>query len=102
MVKLTWEEMTKDGDGFPKAVAHTVEACVLKEKSITRAETYDSMRAGVSVKTTLEIRQEDWEETRHLVNNKPEYARKAYYDGCEYDIVRNYKVGKSKIEIVCG
>lgn len=102
MVNLIWEEQGKDEDGFSKTVEHSIGTYVLTEKSITRAEAYDSMRAGVSVKITLEIRQEDWEKTRHLVDGKPEYARKAYYDGIKYDIVRTYKVGKSKIEIVCG
>lgn len=101
-VKLIWEEVGKDGDGFPKKEAHSIDVCLLREKSVVRTEVYDSMRAGVSVKTVLEIRQEDWEETKHLVDNKPEYARKASLNGCEYDIVRTYKVGKSKIELVCG
>ena len=50
----------------------------------------------------FEIRQEDWEETRHLVDGKPEYARRVAHDGHEYDIKRTYKTGKAKIEVICG
>lgn len=102
MVNLIWEETVKDEDCFNKKVPHCVSAYVLREKSVTRAETYDSMRAGVSTKIVLEIRTEDWEQTRHIVNEKTEYARKAEYNGCTYDIVRIYKVGKSKVEVICG
>lgn len=98
--KLIWEENGKDADGFPVKTEHMVET-YCREKSATRQECYESMRAGVDVKTVLEIRQETWEKTRHIVNEKPEYARRVEYDECIYDIVRTYKIGKSKIEVVC-
>lgn len=100
-IKLIWEEPEKDGDGFEQNRDHATEA-YYKEKSITRAEAYESMRAGVSVQAIFEIRQEDWEETRHIVDGKPEYARKVEHDGRRYDIKRTYKIGKSKIEVICG
>lgn len=100
-IRLIWEETGKDEDGFEKNTEHSVDA-FCKEKSVTRAEAYESMRAGVSVQAVFEIRQEDWEETRHIVNGKPEYARKAEHDGGRYDIVRTYKTGKAKIEVICG
>lgn len=102
MVELIWESLEKDEDGFPQNKKHSINVHVLEEKSITRAEAYDSMRAGVSVKTVLVIRQEDFEDTRHMIDKKAQYARKAIYKDSEYDIIRTYKVGKSKIEIVCG
>lgn len=100
-IRLIWEEIGKDDDGFPKNIEHTVDA-YCQEKSVTRMEAYESMRAGVSVQAVFQIRQEDWEETRHTVDGKPEYARKAEHDGHRYDIIRTYKTGKSKIEVICG
>lgn len=98
---LVWETQEKDKDGFPVPVRNETEVYA-KEKSVTRQEKYLAMNSGVDVKTTLEVRQEDWEQTRHIVDKKPEYARKAIFDGCEYDIIRTYKAGKATIEIVCG
>ena len=100
-IRLIWEEIGKDEDGFEKNEEVSIDA-FCKEKSVTRMEAYESMRAGVSVQAVFEIRQEDWEETRHIVNGKPEYARKAEHDGRRYNIVRTYKAGKAKIEVVCG
>lgn len=100
-IKLMWSEIGKDADGFPMNKEHVVEA-YCKEKSVTRMEKYESMRAGVSVQKVFEIRKEDWEVTRHLENGKPEYARKAEHDGHTYDIQRTYSSGKAKIEVVCG
>lgn len=100
-IRLIWEEIGKDEDGFEKNEEVSIDA-FCKEKSVTRMEAYESMRAGVSVQAVFEIRQEDWEETRHIANGKPEYARKAEHDGRRYNIVRTYKAGKAKIEVVCG
>lgn len=100
-IKLIWEEIGKDADGFEQNTERLTEA-YCREKSVTRMEAYESMRAGVSVQAVFEIRQEDWEETRHIVDGKPEYARKAEHDGRRYDIARTYKTGKSKIEVICG
>ncbi len=100
-IRLIWEEIGKDEDGFEKNEEVSIDA-FCKEKSVTRMEVYESMRAGVSVQAVFEIRQEDWEETRHIANGKPEYARKAEHDGRRYNIVRTYKAGKAKIEVVCG
>ena len=78
-IRLIWEEIGKDEDGFEKNEEVSIDA-FCKEKSVTRMEAYESMRAGVSVQAVFEIRQEDWEETRHIVNGKPEYARKAEHE----------------------
>lgn len=100
--ELIWEEIGKDQDGFPIEGKQRRICVYANEKSVARAEMYESMRAGISVKTVLEVRQEDWEKTRHLVDKKPEYATKVIYDGCEYDVVRTWKEGKAIVEIVCG
>lgn len=101
IIKLIWEENEKDADGFATKKEHITEA-YCKEKSVTRAEAYGAMWAGVSVQAVFEIRQEDWEETGHTVNGITEYARKAEHGGRRFDIKRTYKIGKSKIEVVCG
>lgn len=98
---LILDKISKDNDGFPVSESTRIEVYA-EEKSITRAEFYESMRAGVSVKTVLEVRQEDFEEAKQIVDGKKEYARKIEYDGEEYEIKRTYRTGKSKIELICG
>lgn len=90
----------KDEDGFP--VEKSIEIPVyVREKSATRTEFYEALRSGISIKTVLETRQEDWEQSAHMVGGKKEYATQIRYDGSVYDIVRTYKNDKSMIEIVC-
>lgn len=90
----------KDDDGFP--VEKSVEIPVyVREKSATRTEFYEALRSGISIKTVLETRQEDWEQSAHMVGGKKEYATQIRYDGSVYDIVRTFKNDKSMIEIVC-
>lgn len=100
-IDLLWEEIQKDEDGFPVTQQHGY-AAYGEKKSATRMEVYEAMRAGVEVKAVFEVRLEDWEETKHLNNGRTEYARKIVYDGEEYEIVRAYEVGKSKVEVTCG
>ena len=100
IIQLIWEENTKDKDGFPKKEQHSVNAYA-REKSANRSEVYEAMRAGVTVRMILEIRVEDWECTRHIVNGKAEYARKVKVDECEYRIIRGYRIGKATIELTC-
>lgn len=98
---LIWSSKGKDKDGFPIEESHT-EAIYVEEKSASRMEFYEAMRAGVDVKLTLETRQEDFELSAHDVSGKKSYARKIRYDGYTYDIIRTYKTGRSKIQLVCG
>lgn len=91
---------TKDKDGFPVASVEEVPIFV-REKSAARMEFYEALRAGVRVKTVLETRQEDWEQSGRLVSGRKEYASQIRYDGAVYDIVRAYKKGKSMVEIIC-
>lgn len=100
-LKLIWKIAGKDEDGFPEEEQHEVDA-YYEEKSVTRQEAYESMRAGIKVEAIFEIRQEDWEETRHSVDGHIEYAREVEHDGRAYEIKRTYKKGKSKIEVICG
>ena len=98
---LLYVTNTKDSDGFP--VEHTESVTVsVREKSATRTEYYEALRAGKTVSMVLEVRQEDWELTRHQSENgRKAYATRAEYDGDVYDIVRTYKNDKSMIELIC-
>lgn len=90
----------KDTDGFPVEEKEKI-LIYVREKSVTRSEFYEALRSGISVKTVLETRQEDWELSARMVKGKKEYASKIEYDGTIYDIVRTYKNDKSMIEIMC-
>lgn len=91
----------KDEDGFPVKNRELI-SVFAREKSIARTEFYEAHRSNVNVKIALEMRIEDWEMSRHIVDGKPEYASKIIYDGCEYDVVRTYQRNKSMIQVVCG
>lgn len=90
----------KDEDGFPIEKRKEIPVYV-REKSATRTEFYEALRSGISIKTVLETRLEDWELSAHMVAGKKEYATQIEYDGSVYDIVRTYKNDKSMIEIIC-
>lgn len=99
-IKLVITKTEKDQDGFPKKKEQEL-SVFAEEKSVTRVEAYESMKAGISVKTVYEIRQEDWEYARRLADRRCVEKVKDC-EGSEYGIVRTYKTGKSKIELVCG
>ena len=90
----------KDKDGFPIEVKQGIPIYV-REKSVIRAEFYEALRSGITVKVILEARQEDWELSAHMAGEKKEYASQIEYDGSIYDIVRTYKNDKSMVEIIC-
>lgn len=91
---------TKDEDGFPIEKKSEIPIFV-REKSATRTEFYEALRSGVSIKTVLETRLEDWEQSAHIVAGKKEYATQIEYDGSVYDIVRTFRNDKAMIEIIC-
>lgn len=90
----------KDSDGFPVETKREIPIYV-REKSATRTEFYEALRSGITIKTVLETRQEDWDLSAHMVAGKKEYATQIEYDGSVYDIIRTYKNDKSMIEIIC-
>lgn len=99
-IKLIAVKTEKDIDGFPVEETQEIEVFA-REKSVTRTERYESMKAGVTAKVVYEIRQEDWEKARTISDEK--CVRKVKdEDSVEYDIIRTYKVGKATIELVCG
>lgn len=99
-VTLVTEIATKDRGGLPEK--QRSEAVVYaSEKSIVRTEFYQAMRSGITPKATFELRQEDFALSGVKTKKGMVYASKLLYDGVEYDIIRTYKKGKSKIELVC-
>ncbi len=99
-IKLIIVKTKKDQDGFP--VSKECEVTVFaEEKSVTRTEMYESMKAGVTVKTVYELRQEDWELVRRMADKRCVEKVKDFDENI-YRIIRTYKVGKAKIELVCG
>lgn len=98
---LIYTTYGKDEDGFPVERTEEVDVYV-REKSATRTEFYEALRSNITVSEVFEIRQEDWNLTRHLTDNqKVAYADKVRYDGAVYDIVRAFKNDKSMIEVIC-
>lgn len=98
--KLLVVENVKGENRYPEEKLKEIPIFV-REKSATRQEFYEALRAGITVKIVLETRQEDWEMSEHMVNGKKEYATQIEYAGSVYDIVRTYKNDKSMIEIIC-
>ena len=90
----------KDEDGY--SVENKTEYPVyVSEKSVSRTEFYKALSEHINLKMILELRQEDWNQTEHIVNVKKEYATRIEYDGCIYDIVRSYRNDRSMIELSC-
>lgn len=99
--RLVWVELTKDEDGFAVEIKKEISAYV-KEISVRRSEMYAAMQSGIHVETAFQMRQEEWEQTKHIVNGKKKYATAIIFEECEYQIIRTYKTGKANIELVCG
>lgn len=92
---------TDDSDGYPIEVEEKTEV-YLNKKSVARQEFYLAMQTGFKPTITFELRIDDYELTKHIVNNKPIYATKIEYDSCIYDIIRTYTKNESMIELTCG
>jgi len=90
----------KDADGFPIQTT-TKKKVFVREKSANRAEFYEALRSGVTVRTILEVRQEDYDDATLTVDGKRLCPSQIEYDGETYSIVRAYKPGKSMIELTC-
>jgi len=94
-------ENGQDSDGFPiESITEIPVYC--REKSVKYTEFYEAMRSGYRPRVILEMRIEDWEQSRRLVNGKVEYATRIEYDGGTYDVYRSYKKDRDMIQITCG
>lgn len=100
-VTLVTEATVKDKGGLP-CKGEPVETVVYaKEKSVVRTEFYQGMRAGITPKATFEMRQEDYELSAMESEKGIVYASKLINEGITYGIIRAYRKGKSKVELVC-
>lgn len=100
--KLIWYEIGKDEDGFPQKKEQNVTVFV-EEKEVVRAEFYEAMRNGISVKKVLKVRVEDYELSKHSADDgQTEYATEIEYDNVSYKIIRAFCRGKSRVELTCG
>lgn len=90
----------KDEEGFPIETRKEIPVYV-RTKSVTRTEFYDAMRSNIRTSIVFSMRIEDWKLSEHMVDGRKLYADKIKYDGCEYDVVRDYMLDKSTIEVTC-
>jgi len=90
-----------DSEGFPTETPTNYEVFVEK-KSIKRSEFYASMQAGMKPSIAFNLRIEDFEATKHIVDLQAVYATKITYDGATYDILRDYSVDDAMTELTCG
>lgn len=100
--KLIWSELKKNENGFPIKKNNEVDVFV-EEKEVVRAEFYEAMRSGITVKKVFKVRTEDFELSKHVDDaGNTAYATEIEHEGETYKIVRAYERGKAKIELTCG
>lgn len=91
-----------DEDGFPIEKVEEIPVYV-KEKSVRYTEFYDALRTGYTPKIILEMRQEDWAQSRRVdADGRVTYATQIMYDDEKFDVIRTYKKDRAMIQITCG
>lgn len=70
-------------------------------KSVSRNEFYKALSTGIAPSIVFEMRKEDYNLTKHIVNGKAVYASEVEYDGATYKIIREYQINKSFTEVTC-
>lgn len=90
----------KNENGYPITVETRYPAHAEK-MSVDRKEFYTSLQAGISPTAIFKMRNEDYEETKHIVDGKAVYVSIVEYDGGRYDIIRGYVIGDGMIELTC-
>ena len=101
IANLIYTTETEDSDGYAIETDVKTEVFVNK-KSVTRSEFYTAMQSGMRPSVVFELRIEDYELTKHIVNGKALFADKVEYDEAIYDILRTYSKNESMIELTCG
>lgn len=101
IANLIYTTEMQDEEGYPIQAEVKTEVFVNK-KSVARTEFYIAMQSGMKPSVIFELRTEDYELTKHVVNSKTLFADKVEYDGGQYDIIRTYAKGESMIELTCG
>ena len=90
----------EDADGYPSNTEVKQEVFVNK-KSVKRSEYYAAMQSGMKPEIVFELRIEDFELTKQIIDDKAVYADTVEYDGAKYGIIRTYSPSDSMIELVC-
>jgi hypothetical protein len=98
---VTTVQIKDDGEGFDIETEVKTEVYA-KQKSVKYTQKYLAMQAGQNPEIVLEVRMEDWELTKHIVNSMPEYAIKAEIDSAVYNIIGNYSPDGSKVLLTLG
>jgi SPP1 family predicted phage head-tail adaptor len=86
----------QDADGFPAEIEHPHNVFADK-KSVSRAEFYSSLQAGVNATAVFLTRQCDFEESAY---NGTE-ATRLEHNGKKYKILRTYSKDEEMLEITC-
>lgn len=60
------------------------------------------MQAGMNPTISMSTRTEEYEQTKHIVNGRAQYAQYVVYDDAEYKILRSYDTGNGMIELTLG
>lgn len=101
MVNLIYITAQDDGEGFDVNTEVKTEVFA-KKQSVKYTQKYLAMQVGQNPELQIEIRMEDWELTKHIVNHMPLYATKVDIDGAVYDIKDNYSPDGSRVFITLG
>ena len=88
-----------DTAGYPTKTETKYTAYAMK-KSVVRSEFYSAMRVDLKPKATFVIRAEDWEQTRHTVDNEEVYPSKINWNSATYDIIRADGYREGFVELV--
>lgn len=99
LVELIYITESTDSAGYPTTteVKYTVYA---ERKSVVRSEFYSAMQSALRPKATFLIRAEEWENTRHVVNNTEVYPTKLIFREATYEIIRADGYQKGLVELV--
>lgn len=86
----------QDSDGFPSEVEHAHEVFADK-KSVTRAEFYSSLQAGINATAVFDVWQADFDESAYDGTE----ATRLEHNGKKYKILRTYSKDGEMLEITC-
>lgn len=91
----------KDSDGFSTEVEHSYDVFADK-KSVTRAEFYSSLQAGVNATAVFITRLCDFDEATFTdLQNVKHEATRLQHNGKKYKILRTYTKDNEMLEITC-
>jgi len=100
VAELVYYTDTTDADGFTIATETHIDVFVNK-KSVGRQEKYLAMQSGINATIIFELREEDWELCKHMVNSRSKYADAIRYDGELFNFIKSY-TDKGMTEVTCG